>query len=1241
MTNTTPNAAPVPSPWDIRADLVSRVTADLLGPLEGDNEVIRGYPIKPRKSLSPELELDLDHPPEGKNEMTREREQPARWSSPGRVRDRYLVGMLAPKGTVAVDPERDDDVGPEEGDDNASGGVQDGRSPRLVLAQSSMGLSVVVDSSVEGIIARCKWGQYVKEFQDQDDGTRASVWVRYPRKVDVLVPMKEGEFGPLDVNGEGIILRGRIVRAEQGPWLVTVFMSNEQEQVDRNKDSRWMFQAGFDLVAVDGTDAFLGRDTVLSETASASDWERAEVAQLDMQYRDVVEFAVGHGVGTTAKPSTTDPHRAVRVSTAVIPSHEVWRTDAPRPEAAPQLEGLITDMKQLSRLDPDDLRTALLPLADGYKQWLNDELARISDHSARLGEHEEAANGAIAEAKRIADAVLAGIDLVCTDADALDAFCFANEAMWHQRVHTVAIDARRQNPELSLSDARTAADIAENRSWRPFQLAFILLCLPSLNDPAHTERSQKKALADLLFFPTGGGKTEAYLGLVAYTLATRRMQGVVGEGSDAVDGRDGVAVLMRYTLRLLTAQQFQRAATLMCAAELLRQRRAKTDDRYDGAPFRLGMWVGGSVSPNKSKDAEKFAEDAHLGGYSRGQATPVQLSDCPWCGREIDPGSDCRFDPTLQRFLVFCGDAKECSFTEANAPNEGLPVVTVDEEIYRLVPSFVIATIDKFAQMPWNGATSTLFGRVEERCERHGYRNADLDRSHQWEERKTHQPKDNHPKAHTVPSLRLRPPDLIIQDEMHLVTGPLGTMAGLYETAIDRIATWNYNGNPVRPKVVASTATTRRAREQAWSVFWRDLRIFPPPVLDVHRSFFAEQVQPTPQTPGRLYLGICAHGERLKQVELRVFSSVMAAAKAIWDELAEDARAADPWMTTVGYFNAVRELAGMRRMAEDELRTKLRRSRFTRGLANRRFVELKELTSRVSSDDIKSILRQLFVVHEPDRPDDSERPIDLLLATNMISVGVDVPRLASMVVVGQPKATAEYIQATSRVGRDPKGPGLVITLYNWARPRDLSHYETFDHYHATFYRHVEPLSVTPFSERALDKGLTGVLVSAVRHADHEWNPNSSARDLQRPDPRLADHVQAIADRAAAVTGDLTTALIASDMAKERLDAWEREIALRSQLSYAKRTANDVALLSKPEAGDWTEWTCPNSLRDTEVQSNLQIREKDPTYESGSQPAIVLGQPADHARVTTAEDEEADEAVQADEAQAQEAGWSSS
>lgn len=1204
MNDTTAQPFTSTIPSEIRAELIHRVSADLLGPLDGDHEVIRGY----------QLEDDT-------------------WSSPDPVRNRYLVGMLTPSGTVAADPERDDDSGPE-ADDRNSGVALDERTPGVTMARSSFGLSVVIEGTVSQIKVACRWGHYQRRFEDQPDGTRASVWVRSPKAEQVTVALRDGEIGPVPVNGEGVVLRGRAVRSESDHWLLTLFLVNGQEQVDRYKDSRWLFQAEMELAAWDDSPIFIGRDQVISNRASSPESERDEMARLELQYRDVVEFAVGHGVGAQWKRSPENPRRAVRVTTAAIPRHEVGQTRSPTPDEVPELSGLVTDMKVLSELQADDLRIALSPLADGYRAWLNAQEQRIHDPADHLIGHEDTADAVLAEARGVADAIAAGIEVVCRDPDALDAFRFANQTMWRQRVHTVAFTRRRsESTGLTLRETLTETDVPDNRSWRPFQLAFVLLCLPSLTDPAHPERSGdgEDALADLLFFPTGGGKTEAYLGLVAYTLAIRRMQGVVGVGDDAVDGRHGVTVLMRYTLRLLTAQQFQRAATLICAAELLRQQRARSDPRYAGSPFRLGMWVGSAVSPNKSSDAQKFVEDARLGRRGWRQSNPLQLTDCPWRGTELDPSRDLSYESGPARLLVFCND-RECPFTRRNASGEGIPVVTVDEEIYRLAPSFVIATIDKFAQLPWKGAVSTLFGRVDRRCERHGYRNDDLDRSHHshWQENDSHKSLGELPAARTVPVRRLRPPDLILQDEMHLITGPLGTIAGLYETAVDRLATWTYNGLSVRPKVVASTATIRRASTQTWSIFWRKLRVFPPPVLDAGQSFFAEQIEPSPDSPGRLYLGVCAHGERLKQVELRVFASLMAAAKAIFDEL-DDENSADPWMTTVGYFNSIRELGGMRRMAEDELRAKLRRTRHTTGLADRRSIDLVELTSRVSSEEIKQILSRLFVTHESNRDRASGRPIDLLLATNMISVGIDVPRFASMVVVGQPKATAEYIQATSRVGRDKRSPGLVITIYNWARPRDLSHYETFAHYHATFYRNVEPLSVTPFSDRALDKGLTGVLVSAVRHSGTGLNANNSARSMNSHDDQITAHVAAIADRAAQVSGNHTGGMsdesvreFVEQMADKRFGSWENHKKLYPQLSFEKHGGDNVALLTRPEAGDWGIWTCPNSMRDTEIQANLLIDDLDPTYESGDQPSFVVGSPdrgAGRERPVTAADEE--------------------
>lgn len=834
------------SPAALRAELVHRVEADLLGPLEGEEEVIRGN-----------------------------QRADGTWWPPGRVRDRYLVGMLAPKGAVAADAERDDDSGREDGD--AEPEAQGDRVAQRVSAQSSVGLTAVVDADSDVLIARCRWGRYVRGFEDHSDGSRASVWRREPQDLTVRIGLSEGEFGPLPVNNEGVVLRGRITATGPGPWLVTVFLVNEQEQVKTNKDARWLFQARLELTAPDGRAVFLGREELLPVASDVAGSEQVEVQRLEMQYRDQVEFGVGHGVGV-AWDRVPDSRRATLVTTSVLPGYEVWRTEAR--DDLPQLAGLVTDMKALAELEPGDLRAALAPLADGYEAWLDAEAGRLD--GPEFAEYVDVARATLAEARDVAAAVRRGIDLVCSDTDALDAFRFANQAMRRQRVHTVAIALRRDDVDLSLREAVGRADEAPNRSWRPFQLAFVLLCTPSLTDPAHPERRADTSLADLLFFPTGGGKTEAYLGLVAYTLAVRRLQGVVGEGADAVDGRDGVAVLMRYTLRLLTAQQFQRAATLICAAELLRRRRAEVDDRWAGVPFRLGMWVGGAVTPNSDKDARQWVEQQRLGGRGSSRfIAPLQLSDCPWCGRALDPAADCTYDGRTQRFLIFCGDHDECAFTQRHMAGEGIPVVTVDSQVYRLLPSFVIATLDKFAQLPWNGALTNLFGQVESRCERHGYRNADLDRSHasDWPESNSHPARDGLPAASTVDvSPRLRPPDLILQDEMHLVSGPLGTMTGLYETAIDRLSTWCFAGETVRPKVVASTATIRRAEQQTWAVFWRRLRVFPSPVLDARRSFFAEQVEPSEAAPGRLHLGVCAHGERLKQVELRVFATLMAAA---------------------------------------------------------------------------------------------------------------------------------------------------------------------------------------------------------------------------------------------------------------------------------------------------------------------------------------------------------------------------
>jgi hypothetical protein len=439
----------------------------------------------------------------------------------------------------------------------------------------------------------------------------------------------------------------------------------------------------------------------------------------------------------------------------------------------------------------------------------------------------------------------------------------------------------------------------------------------------------------------------------------------------------------------------------------------------------------------------------------------------------------------------------------------------------------------------------------------------------------------------------LRPPDLIIQDELHLISGPLGTLTGLYETAVDELCTWEVGGKRVRPKIIASTATVRRATEQANALFARKLTVFPPSGLDASDSFFAIE-RSTSDKPGRLYLGICAPGRRLKAAIIRVYVAFLSAAQSLYLRYG---RAADPWMTLVGYFSSLRELAGTRRLVEDDIRNRVFGMRRT-GLADRRLGEPRELTSRLGATDIPMLLDWLEIPFDPaldakgDEKPRRRRPIDVLLATSMISVGVDVRRLGLMVCAGQPKTTAEYIQATSRVGR--AFPGLVCTIYNWARPRDLSHYETFEHYHATFYQHVEALSVTPFSSRALDRGLSGLLVSLVRQSGVEMNPNPAAAMLDVTSSCVQDAVRVIRRRAEHVEQSKAVGKDVQRALEVRLQEWQARAkpkAGAAKLGYQDaKDGQTEGLLLRATGDPWETFTCLNSLRDVEPTVTLLIDE---------------------------------------------------
>lgn len=1169
------------TPRQLRDEVEELIRDDLIGPVGGDEEELEEAPI-----------------------------------------DAYLLGLLAPRFGAgrSIPPSTDEDAESSDNDpiaadalpddgldeggitsDTGEEGAAEERPPAAdQLVPSAFGLTFAVEDGCDELVVEASWGSYSRHSSEEKldrEGRPARVWRREPRGGRVAISVgRSGQVGPVapDENQPDVLIRG-ICRERHGHRLVSLFLVNGQASEEGRSVSGWLCQASLVVSADDGSAPFVRRE--IDAVGLAPEVDRDELAGLEMQYRSSIELAVGHGIGVEVVEATGQPGRAAALRTAAMPAEEVALSEAPTPEDfedesirttfADALSAL--DMKLLSKAPDSDLGTMVAPLADAYEAWIDAQEQRVDDPQERLGGHAIAARRNIEGSRLIAARIRAGIAAL-SEPDVAEAFRFANHAMWKQRIHTIAGEHRRRDESQKLHDAVAAADVGKNRTWRPFQLAFVLINLPALADPTHAERSEDDGLVDLLFFPTGGGKTEAYLGLTAFAIAIRRLQGVV----EGLDGRDGVAVLMRYTLRLLTLQQFQRAAALLCACELRRRSlygKGETADqrRWGPTPMRIGLWVGQASTPNRTEDAEAWVKRARQrnGGGGRG-SSPMQLARCPWCGSGLSGGRDIEVDTLRGRTLLQCSDTSgQCAFTPRNSPGEGLPVVVVDEEVYRLLPSLVIATVDKLARMPWEGRVQSLFGKVSRNCDRHGFLTP-------GEDHPGHHPaRGRLPAAEVVPCEPLRPPDLIIQDELHLISGPLGSLVGLYETAVDELSSWTVGNARVRPKVIASTATIRRAADQVARLFDRRLSVFPPPGLDARDSFFAVQrdrPEEQEEKPGRRYLGVCAPGRRYKQVLIRVY---VAQLRAAWEVLGrQPGEDADAYMTLIGYFNSLRELGGMRRLVEDDVQSRL----FRAAGDNRGRLIIEELTSRKSAADIPATLDQLGVRRLSKDPRKApaaggyEAPsIDVLLATNMISVGVDVPRLGAMVVAGQPKSTSEYIQATSRVGR--AHPGLVLTVYNWARPRDLSHYESFCHYHRTLYRQVEALSVTPFAPRALDRGLTGVLASLLRLGGPEWNPNNGA-ELVDPAAELARRArESIRARADDQIGHKGADQLAEEVSV-RLDEWRAEALVGQRtLVYQRRgkSDTDVSLLQEPGIEGWSDWTVPTSMRNVENAVPLALR----------------------------------------------------
>lgn len=809
------------------------------------------------------------------------------------------------------------------------------------------------------------------------------------------------------------------------------------------------------------------KNLIIPYRERSSSTDTNEENELNLLYRKKRVFAIGHGTAVNWETiEDNGKEKVVQINTAVLPEYDI-------PQVAP------TGNVELSMLELSDIgdlvsaEKAIRSLSNEYECWIN-QIEKEANDSPELADYREAARLNIQKCKITLERIRRGTDFIFNtgaDSNILKCFMWMNKAMlWQQQRSKVkqrkwkrnsnsfdlaGIDSTSLQKFPSLKEFHSQSSF--NGRWRPFQLAFILMNIESVVNPSSVERE----IVDLIWFPTGGGKTEAYLGLTAFTIFYRRIKGKENYNWDFYGG---TAVLMRYTLRLLTTQQYERASSLICACDLIRRENLST---LGSESITIGLWVGGSNTPNDNPTARSQFNNL----TSLVQTVPAPYNfivlKCPCCGAQIgkldEPDRTTKIkglkkEDGLKGKIIFQCENPHCEYAD-----QALPLIVVDDYIYESPPTLLLATVDKFAMITWKKDSGSLFGFRD-------------DNGH-WS--------------------RITPPELIIQDELHLIAGPLGTMVGLYETMVQTLCN-NYNlCTPpflpeeeslfIPPKIVASSATISRAYEQVkglYGIECRDkLHIFPSQGLEFGNTWFSEEKSINEKDdkgmskyPGRKYVGILASGYPSAQTAIvRSYSAVLQRIKELDRE-----KAIDYYWTLVGYFNSIRELGGASSLVYGDVKERLSQiqNRELIDKSRKRYVNrTEELTSRIPSYEIPEVLKKL----EEEFQQEKNKAIDICLATNMVATGVDISRLGLMFIHGQPKTTAEYIQASSRVGRKlPNGPGLVFTLYSPSKPRDKSQYEHFQGYHSRIYSNVEPTSVTPFSVNAREKALHAVIIALIR-----------------------------------------------------------------------------------------------------------------------------------------------------------------
>lgn len=949
-------------------------------------------------------------------------------------------------------------------------------------------------------------------------------------------------------------------RYKKGNFSIYTFtLENTNKGSDTFNDEQCFFQVKFRL------ESELGFKPL-------PDSQRINIKDEDYQsnqllYRDVRNYAIGHGCAADWEDSENEVHW---IETAVFPSYEV------KPIVPSIIEGVTLEMLNFGpKGDFQKNIQELQLMCDRYDNWIQ----KLKLEKEKLdSRYILTAARHISNCEKCLARMRNGIHILQTNEKVRIAFQYMNLAMLMQQLHynlplqrweddghdgITLLNSISRLPDPYDDSTWYDKDHKVYGKWRPFQLAFVLMNLESMSD----RHSPERGIVDLIWFPTGGGKTEAYLGLSAYTIFIRKLL-----------NRDdtGTTILMRYTLRLLTAQQYERAASMICACEEIRKSHT---DLFGDNTISIGLWVGSTTTPNTMKSAVKAYEDLY---NKKSDENPFVILKCPWCGAQMGlvkmkngdrrlPGYVTRIEKNRQKtFRFICNNvSNKCDFSSEKTP---LPLHVVDDAIYEIKPTLLLGTVDKFAMLPFRPAAQGLFG----------YYNGE----------------------------KITSPDLIIQDELHLISGPLGSMVGHYETLIHELCKQRTTHGEIYPKIVASTATISRAKEQCHALYGcgkDDVFQFPPAGLSAGNSFFANEDK---NKNGRLYVGILATGSSSDATTaIRLYSSLLYGAKELKVEKESDR---DPYWTNMGYYNSIRELGQARtwiRADIDQHLDVIYKRRFYDKIYEREEYRKKrryiwrdeELTSRISGDKVTASLANLNIKYDNNEKSvDGEYPIDICLATNMISVGLDVSRLGLMTVSGQPKTTSEYIQATSRVGRDAENaPGIVFTLYRPGRPRDKSHYEHFKEYHSRLYCSVEPTSITPFAAPVRERALHAIMLGIIR-LENNFAYNNARPVI--PDQQTIDYVENII-RARIENIDSDEVDAALDRMQWVIEHWKdyKPDCWEPKYNRDKSYTNDVPLMypaGSHKNGYWGKAgiETPTSMRsvdsscEAEISSRYEARE---------------------------------------------------